>query len=179
MKRWSTIICTGVLCFALLAGCGDKAGYAKDGYAEGRMGDTMHTYFFDYTVNSAYLCDTFEGYVPSQPDYRLLVAEVTVKNTNRESIPMYDTDFQIQWSDTDEEAYDYPITLYADAVSESQLPTEYELAVDEERTGLLIYEVPSGETDFSISYLELFDDGTEEGEMGDLFYIYFSAEEQA
>ena len=27
-----------------------------DGYAEGRLGDTMHTYFFDYTVNDAYTC---------------------------------------------------------------------------------------------------------------------------
>ena len=46
-------------------------------------------------------------------------------------------------------------------------------------TGLLVYEVPNGEKDFSISYLELFDDGTEEGEEGDLFYVYFTAEEQA
>ena len=48
----------------LLTGCGDKTGYAEDGYGEGRMGDTMHTYFFDYTVNSAYLCPEFEGYTP-------------------------------------------------------------------------------------------------------------------
>ena len=26
---------------------------AEDGYGEGRLGDTMQTYFFDYTVNSA------------------------------------------------------------------------------------------------------------------------------
>lgn len=179
MKRWSLLCPIAVLCLALLAGCGDKAGYAEDGYGEGRMGDTMHTYFFDYTVNSAYLCGEFEGYAPVQPDYQLLVAEVTVKNTGRESIPMYDTDFQVQWSDTSEDAYDYPITLYADAVSDAQLPAEYELAVNEERTGLLVYEVPNGEKDFSISYLELFDDGTEEGEEGDLFYVYFTAEEQA
>ena len=42
--------------------------------------------------------------------YQLLVADVTVKNTNRESIPMYDTDFQVQWSDDSEDAYDVPIT---------------------------------------------------------------------
>lgn len=179
MKRLGTIFLLGTLSLSLLAGCGDKTGYAKDGYAEGRLGDTMHTYFFDYTVNSAYLCDTFEGYTPILEGYRLLVADVTVKNTNQQSIPMYDTDFQVQWSDESEDAYEFPITYYTDAVSDQQLPTEYELAVDEERTGLLVFEVPEGETDFSISYLELFDDGTEEGSTGDTFFVYFTAEEQA
>ncbi len=179
MRRLGTILVLGALSLSLLSGCGDKTGYAKDGFAEGRLGDTMHTYFFDFTVNSAYLCDTYEGYTPIMEGYQLLVADVTVKNTNRESIPMYDTDFQVQWSDDSEDAYDVPITYYTDAVSDQQLPTEYELAVDEERTGLLVFEVPAGETDFSISYLELFDDGTEEGEEGDTFFVYFTAEAQA
>lgn len=178
MKRWNVIFAV-VLSLALLAGCGDKEGHAEDGYGEGRMGDTMHTYFFDYTVNSAYLCDNFEGYVPSQPDSQLLVADVTVKNTNQESILMYDTDFQIQWNSEAEDAYDYPITFYTDPLTEEQLPSEYELAVDEERTGLLVFEVPAGQKDFSISYLELFEDGTEEGESGDVFFVYFTAEEQS
>lgn len=179
MRRLGTIFVLGALSLSLLTGCGDKTGYAKDGYAEGRLGDTMHTYFFDFTVNSAYLCDTYEGYTPILDGYRLLVADVTVKNTHRESIPMYDTDFQVQWSDETEDAYDVPITYYTDAVSDQQLPTEYELAVDEERTGLLVFEVPDGETDFSISYLELFDDGTAEGEEGDTFFVYFTADDQA
>ena len=157
----------------LLTGCGDKTGYAEDGYGEGRMGDTMHTYFFDYTVNSAYLCPEFEGYTPT-----LLVADVTVKNTSTESIPMYDTDFQVQWNVDGE--YDVPITYYTDAVSDQQLPTEYELAVDEERTGLLVFEVPVDQKDFSISYLELFEsDTSEEGEEGDVFFVYFTAEEES
>ena len=42
-----------------------SAGYPdENGNAEGRLGDTMHTYFFDYTVNSAYLCDEYEGHTP-------------------------------------------------------------------------------------------------------------------
>ena len=93
MRRLGTILVLGALSLSLLSGCGDKTGYAKDGFAEGRLGDTMHTYFFDFTVNSAYLCDTYEGYTPIMEGYQLLVADVTVKNTNRESIPMYDTDF--------------------------------------------------------------------------------------
>ena len=121
MRRLGTILVLGALSLSLLSGCGDKTGYAKDGFAEGRLGDTMHTYFFDFTVNSAYLCDTYEGYTPIMEGYQLLVADVTVKNTNRESIPMYDTDFQVQWSDDSEDAYDVPITYYTDAVSDQQL----------------------------------------------------------
>ena len=71
--------------------------------------------------------------------------------------------------------YALPLTYYMDQVSDQQLPTEYELAVDEERTGALVFEVPEGEKDFSISYLELFEDGSE----GDVFFVYFTAEDQA
>ena len=191
MKKGIGLILALALCLTVLSGCGSvlsgmlggdenngngdsQTGYAQDGYAEGRMGDTMHTVFFDYTVNSAYLCDSFEGYAPSQEGFRLLVAEVTVLNTFQESIPMYDTDFQVQWGD-DEDAYDVPITYYLEeTLSDDQLPYEYELAVDESRTGLLVFEVPEGEKDFSISYLEFFDDNTE----GDVFFVFFTAEEQ-
>ena len=157
-----------------LAGCGGEQGYAEDGYGEGGMGETMHTYFFDYTVNRAYLCDTFEGYGPSQEGYVLLAADVTVKNTHTESIVMYDTDFRIQWGA--EDIYDAPITYYTNSASDEQLPMEYELAAGETRTGLLVFEVPDDQKDFSISYLELFENGTEEGEEGDLFSVFFTVE---
>ena len=51
-----------------------------DGYAEGRIGDTMKTYFFNYKVNSAYLCEEYNGYQQAEGKC-MLVAEVTVKNT--------------------------------------------------------------------------------------------------
>ena len=145
----------------------------EGGYEEGRFGDTMETYFFDYTVNSAYLCDEYNGYLPLDGN-RLLVAEVTVKNTFYESIEMYDTDFQVQWNTDGEDDYDVPITYYADPVSDDQHPAVYDLSVDEEQTGLLVFEVPEGYKDFSISYLEIFDDDSE----GDVFFVYFTADEQ-
>ena len=141
-----------------------------DGYAEGRIGDVMRTYFFDYTVNSAYTCKEFEGYTPAEGN-KLLVAEITVKNTDRSTVTMYDTDFQIQWGDDDDDAYDVPITYYNDAVSDEQLPEEYDLGVNEERTGLLVFEVPEDSKDYSISYLEQFSNETE----GDVFFVYFTA----
>lgn len=183
MKKFICALLTVVM-VASLAGCGSMlegisrstsgssdAITAENGYAEGRLGDVMRTYFFDYTVNSAYTCTEFNGYTPDSGNI-LLVANVTVKNTDNSSIEMYDTDFQIQWGDDDnDDAYDYPITWYADPVSDEQLPGTYDLGVNEEKTGLLVYEVPEGSKDFSISYLELFSDDSE----GDVFFVFFTA----
>ena len=55
-----------------LAACGDRTGYPEDGQAIGEIGDTMHTAFFDFTINSAELADSFDGYTPAE-GYELLV----------------------------------------------------------------------------------------------------------
>lgn len=202
MKRWLTVLLALTLTLAL-AGCGGKDSggskggganansgganvgsgggdvYAEDGWAEGRIGDTMHTYWFNYTVNSAYTCGEFAGRSAAE-DCRLLVVEVTVKNTITSSVEMYDTDFQAQWGGSGEEDYRLPITTdpetyeELDPISDDQLPGTYSLGVNQERTGLLVYEVPAGERDFSISYLEAF----EEGDEGDTFFVYFTPEER-
>lgn len=51
------------------------------------------------------------------------------------------------------------------------MPEEYDLSVNEERTGLLVFEVPEDSKDYSISYLEQFSNDTE----GDVFFVYFTA----
>ena len=129
MKKFVGIIVATVLAFSLV-GCGP--------------------------VDSAYTCNDYEGYTPSEGN-KLLVAEITVKNTDRSTVTMYDTDFQIQWGDDDnDDAYAAPITYYGNTVSDEQLPEEYDLGVNEEKTGLLVYEVPEDSKDYSISYLEQF-----------------------
>ncbi|MDO4261635.1 MAG: DUF4352 domain-containing protein [Eubacteriales bacterium] len=177
MKKKMLMGLAAAMGIALLTGCGSGTGYAKDGYAEGRMGDTMHTYFFDYTVNSAYTCGELDGYAPEDGN-QLMVADITVKNTSTATITMYDTDFQVQWNDESEDAYDVPVTYYEELSADGMLPAEYDLAVNEERTGQLVFEVPDGEADFSVSYMEIFDDGTETGSTGDTFFVFFTAEEQ-
>ena len=77
----------------------------------------------------------------------------------------------------DDDAFDAPITYYSDAVSDDQLPEEYDLSVNEERTGLLVFEVPEDSKDskdYSISYLEQFSNDTE----GDVFFVYFTAKDK-
>ena len=172
---------TAALALALalgLAACGGDGGNN-----EGRVDDTMETYFFDFTVNSAYLTNDYEGYTPAEGN-TLLVADITVKNTFQESIEMYDIDFQAQWGEEGEDAYAYPITTdmetftELDPVGENQLPGTYPMAVDEERTGELVYEVPAGHVDFSISYLEQFVDDAGEESTGEVYFVYFTAEDR-
>ena len=170
--RKGAIACMLVLALAL-TGCGSKEGYAEDGYAEGRMGEVLHTYFFDFTVNSAYVCGELGGYEPAEGS-ELLVAELTIKNTGRESIPMWGEDFQAQWSDGDGED-DYSMPVKDGGLTDDQLPDEYDLAVDEERTGTLVFEVPAGKSDFSVSYWEYFENDTS----GDMFFVYFTADRES
>ncbi len=177
-KKIASLLCAALLAVAS-AGCsfgGDSNVITpdQDGYAEGKLGDTMRSSFFDYIVNSAYLCDSYEDYTP-QDGYELLVADVTVKNTFGEAIPMFDSDFQVQWGSDAADSYDFPVTFYLDegtSLGNEVLPAQYELAKDESRSGLLIFEVPVGGTEYSISYMEYFDDDT----TGSTFFVFFPAE---
>ena len=130
-----------------------------------------------YTISSAYTSSKYEGYIPT-PGYDLLVAEITVKNTLPEALPMFDWDFIVLYPDTtsDEQVYDYPITSYEDVdipqtALQTLLPSEYTLQAGESRTGLLLFEVPAGDTEFVISYIEYFDDDT----AGDTFDVSVTA----
>lgn len=152
---------------------------AEEGYAEARVGDLVHSYFMDFTVNGAYTAAEYHSHIPPE-GMKVLVVDLTVKNTFNESLPMYDDDFQGQWSASSEtDEFSWPITegengVDLDTVAEEQLPAEYELAVNESRTGELVFDVPADEKDFSISHLELFDDNSE----GDTFFVFFTAEER-
>ena len=178
MKMKTLLAAAGALCLAVTLGACQLFNPT-----EGRLNDTMHTMFFDFTVTGAYLAEEYEGYQPAEGN-QLLVADITVKNTFRESIEMYDTDFQAQWGeDEDPEACSIPITTDPETFTElepvggDQLPGTYPLAVDEERSGQLVYEVPQGYVDFSLSYLELYDDGSEEENTGDTYFVFFTAQD--
>lgn len=180
-KKIASLLFTALLAVSVI-GCSVPGSGSKvvtpdeNGYAEGKLGDTMRNSFFDYTVNSAYLCDTYSDYTP-QSGYELLVADVTVKNVFGEAITMFDNDFQVQWNSDAEDAYDCPVTYYlaeGTSLGDEVLPGEYDLAKDESRTGLLVFEVPAGEKEFSISYMEYFEDDS----TGDTFFVFFSADKK-
>lgn len=144
---------------------------AEDGYAEGYMGDVMRTVFFDFSVDSAYTCDSLDTYTPAD-GYQLLVADITIKNTSTYSMPMVDYDFQVQWGDYEnDDAYQFPIS---ESIIDNQMPAEYEIPINESVSNTVVFEVPADTRDFSISFLEYFTNDEE----GDVFFVYFTAEHQ-
>lgn len=86
--------------------------------------------------------------------------------------------FNFNVADLDKSLAFYKEALGLEPVGENQLPGTYPMAVDEERSGELVYEVSSGFTDFSIAYLEQFVDDSGEESTGETFFVYFTAEDQ-
>lgn len=152
------------------AGCNAIPGMGSSDTGESHVGDMVSTLWFDYVVNSAEAADSYEGYTAAE-GCKLVVVDLTLHNTFNESVPMYDTDFQLYWGDYGDDEWALPMDVYCDA----QLPAEYYLSIDESRDGVLVYEVPQDVRDFTFAFLEVKDNGTEEGEEGDLFVTYFTA----
>ncbi len=152
---------------------------AEDGGVfDGRIGEIIRTYFYDFKVTDAYLCDDYHGFTPQDGNV-LLVVKVDIENTMNSSIPMSDLDFQAQWGDDADDAFAWPITSDPETMDDrgtlcdEQLPYEYEMSVGEKISGgELVYEVPEGYKDFSISAIDDFEDDSEEG---GVYFVYFTA----
>lgn len=134
----------------------------EDTSFSGYLGDTLSTKFFEFTVDSAQVANSYEDSVPGD-GMQFLVVNLTIHNTSTYSMPMLSDDFQIQWGSGDED-YGWPVA--------GSLCTDYEIAINDIVAGDLVFEVPEGTKDYSVSFLEYFEDGTE----GDSFFIYFTAD---
>ncbi|MDR2908705.1 MAG: DUF4352 domain-containing protein [Oscillospiraceae bacterium] len=143
-------------------------GRTADGYADGRLGDTLVNEFFSFCVNSAELIGEYEGTTPEDGNI-FLRADLTVKNVFGDVVPMYSADFQVQWGEGEED-YGYPIAKVAD----EQMEDEYELAKGETVNATVVYEIPrlEGKNEYSVSYLEIYEDDVE----GNVFFVYFDLE---
>ncbi len=137
---------------------------------EGKIGSTLKTTWFDFTVKDAYVTDeAISGYSVSEGN-RLLVVTVELKNTYGDTVPMWDDDFWIEFGEDDGA---YPIDVN-ETILDDQFPKEYNLEKKETRTGTIIFEVPDDVEDFALVFLEYFDDSTE----GNYFAVYFTADEK-
>lgn len=160
----------GLAALMLLSGCGAHP-EEENGVTEALLGEAVSTRWFDYTVEEAETRKSYEGYAASSGN-KLVVVELELKNTFHEAVSMYDTDFQLYWGDCGPDEWAMPLDPYCEA----QLPREYDLEAGKSREGLLVYEVPREETELTLAFLELIENGTEEGEEGDLFLIRFAVE---
>lgn len=125
------------------------------------LGEELANVFFSYQVNDVKTASQFNGALP-EDGYQYLIINVTVKNVSGQTIPMSMFDFELDWG---YDGYAYS----EDPVTEAQLPTEWEMEADDVTQGDLVFQAPADQTDFSLSYLEVYEDGTE----GDYYYIDF------
>ena len=150
------------------ASSGDVILPDEEGYAEGYIGDTLRNAFFDYTVNSATLAEEYKGIKPAEGK-KLLVVNITMTNTTKSSLPMFDTDFFLYQSDDEENPYIDPITAAnPELKADGMLESEYSIGI---RETVIVYEVPENQKDFTLVFEEYFDNE----EYGDIFTVRFTA----
>lgn len=172
-KKW--IVCVAVMMIAcmMLAACGtgatvNKVVSAENGYASGEIGTTFRTAFFDYSVDAYDFPSEYEG-ITAEDGMQLLDVVISIKNTFGSELPMFNSDFQIQWYDLGDGDDDFDWGLEVED-SSTIMPVSYSLPAGESCTYHVLYEVPAEARDFSVSFLELFNDGSE----GDLFFTNFT-----
>ncbi len=162
------------------SGSGDVIEPDDEDYAQGLIGDTLRTSFFDMRVERAYSCCEFDG-VQAEEGCKLVVVDLTLFNYTMLTQPMFFNDFEIWWDTDDEDDYwAYPMYEAVELedggvdyrnVSDRQLPIEYDLSIRETREGILLYQVPEEARTYSIVFLEYFEDES----IGAMFDIRFSA----
>ena len=126
----------------------------------GVLGDALVSCFFSYKVRDAALLPDAAG-----EGTALLAVDVTVENVHHRSIPMYDSDFQLQWGPGDQD-FGFPEAA-------STLPAEYQLDPGESASGQLLYRIPAESRSFVLAAREFFDDGS----AGNTFCCAFALED--
>lgn len=166
LKRLVGLLLASLMAMSLVACSDRKPGNSPQ--LDGYIGDTLSTAWFDFTVKDAYLCGEYEGYTPAGSGMQLLVVSMDLKSTFQRSVDMFREDFPVLWDlDSDDDStIAYPI----DAFHDDQLPDEYSLGIKGSKSGDLVYEVPVDIRDFSLAFMEVFDDDSE----GDVFWVDFT-----
>ncbi|MCM1119484.1 MAG: hypothetical protein NC543_09010 [bacterium] len=166
------VVCVMAMLCLMLTACGEPAANkvvtAEDGYAEGGIGTTFRTVFFDYSVDSVAYPSEYEGYV-AQEGMQLVDAVITIKNTFGDALPMFNSDFQMQWHDLGDGDEDYTFGVEMDS-SSTVMPSEYTLANGDTCNYHVVFEVPAEAKEFSIWFQEYFENESE----GDMFCTTFN-----
>ena len=165
LKKSSVVLAALMLTLAFVA-CSNNS--TQGGGTDGDIGRTFSTMFFDYTVASAESPAEYDGYTPADGN-KLVVLSVTVKNDFGSTLPMYDTDFQLQWGDADDD-----FAWAVDAFNDKMMPLEWELEDKKTITYDMLFEAPADVTEFSLCYLEEYTDRDGNEKTGDFFSANFT-----
>ena len=173
-----------VLSAGMLSACGnipDSNGSVKSedgrsygGLVEEELGKTVHTVFFDLTVNSAKKCTTYQfqdGLYISDQGNTYLEVEVTVTNTYDKDLPMSISDFTLDFSGNDSEE---PITGFGrtEVGKEEYMDNIFTLGEGETITKTILYIAPD-RAEYLLCYKEYYEDKFE----GDSYEISMIPEE--
>lgn len=154
------LVLAGVL---YLPACGQEPESEPENKSYG-MEERAVTAFLEYKVTAATSRQNYHG-ARAQSGHQLVVAEVTIWNTEDYTLPMSRYDFRLQWGDGPED-YSYPVAWYCP----TQLADEYDIPEGEQAQGELVFRVPNTERDMALGFLEVFEDGSQ----GDAHFIYFT-----
>lgn len=162
----AALVCCVCLTVLVLAGCGASKAPASSSASSSSAAsssaaatatpapteapaEVTKTAFFDFQVDSAELVDEYDGKKPSEGGAYLKL-KISVTNTMDQDITMFDTDFQLKWNEKNG-------TLPLEASNDEMAPTQYTLKKGESASYVYVYEVPTGVEDFSVIFIEEFD----------------------
>lgn len=155
------------LALLLLAGC---AGGKGDSSRAGQPGEELSTAWFTFSVREVTCTQEYQGY-SAQEGESLVVVELSLKSHYTQEITMFDNDFQLSWQGME---LDDPRCMPVEAYCQEQLPQEYTLQPRETREGVAVYEIPQGAQGLTLTFQEVFDDGSQEGKPGDIYTVDLS-----
>lgn len=146
-----------LLSFLCMSGCGSSSQTTTSGFVEGELDEKMETMFYDFTLSNPYKVSSYGESTPTE-DKEYLVVELTFENTTEESYEVTAAEFGVAWGNGEED-YIAPTSYYSDTIlDENEFPASYEIAAGEKKEWLLIFEVPSDQTNFIVycvdSYLD-------------------------
>ena len=144
-----------------LPACGTQPDWENKFYS---VEERAVTAFLEYEITAARACRSYRG-TAAQPGHQLVVAEVSIWNTEEYTLPMGRYDFRVQWGEREED-YAYPLAWYCDA----QLPDQYDIPEDGQVRGVLVFEIPEGDRELALGFLEVFENESQ----GDAHFIYFT-----
>lgn len=177
MKKVTTLLATVMMVISLTAcasgnsgnsqnsGTSDLSNLSDSGYVWGQVGDTLSTVWFDFNVTNATLYSEYNGNTPTD-GYQFLELKIWLKNTYHESVPMFWSDFDVEWEDPD--SYELPVFMTVDGKELTE--DEYSLRRAGSANLVLVYEVAEGYDEF----LVFFDEDFADGSVGDVFAVYLA-----
>jgi len=163
MKKRILLICV-VLVFAFsLAACNELTSLLGGGDVTGQVGKTYKTQWFNFTVKSIEIVDSYADYKPKEGN---VLVDVVVKEVSTFSSPIPMGTFDFYFDHNSFAEYVWPM----DPLNDTMMPEEFSLVKGETVEYHMVFELPKGYADLSLMYTEY----DEQENIGVTFSIPFS-----